>query len=123
MQYFALKLAESGRSFTWYPTDADPRSLASQRAYVDEASESLSGRVAEPLQLTLTSDGIAEDGTRKSLPDGTFDLIVNCNMIHISPWSATEGLMKTAGRMLKAGGVLYLYGPYRVGGKCVESNE
>jgi hypothetical protein len=35
-------------------------------------------------------------------------------MTHISPWSATEGLMALAGRMLRRpGGLLALYGPYR----------
>ena len=35
-------------------------------------------------------------------------------MTHISPWSATEGLMNLAGRVLKRpGGLLALYGPYR----------
>jgi hypothetical protein len=43
-------------------------------------------------------------------------------MIHISPWEATVGLMKTAGQKLKKGGALYLYGPYKQGGTCVESN-
>jgi len=35
-------------------------------------------------------------------------------MIHISPWAATQGLMKLAERVLpRPGGLLYLYGPYR----------
>ena len=34
-------------------------------------------------------------------------------MIHIAPWEATEGLMAGAGRVLGAGGVLFLYGPFR----------
>ena len=33
-------------------------------------------------------------------------------MIHISPWSATEGLMAGAGRVLTEAGKLFLYGPY-----------
>ena len=43
--------------------------------------------------------------------------IVNINMIHISPWSTCLGLMKGAGRLLPQGGVLYLYGPYKLGGE------
>jgi hypothetical protein len=35
------------------------------------------------------------------------------NMVHISPWSATLGLLRGAGRLLAAGAPLVLYGPYR----------
>ena len=37
-------------------------------------------------------------------------------MIHISPWAASEGLMAGAGRTLRAGGMFYLYGPYKIDG-------
>ena len=46
-------------------------------------------------------------------PDGRFDVVLCINMIHISPWSATVGLMKLAGeRLVRPGGLLALYGPY-----------
>jgi|TARA_R100000149_G_scaffold28005_1_gene10757 SAM-dependent methyltransferase len=46
-------------------------------------------------------------------PDGTFDVALCINMIHISPWSATVGLMKLAGeRLPRPGGLFALYGPY-----------
>jgi hypothetical protein len=52
------------------------------------------------------------------------DAIVCINMIHISPWAATEGLMTGAGRILPVGGLLYLYGPYREAGRpTAPSNE
>ena len=44
------------------------------------------------------------------------------NMIHIAPWSATLGLMECAGKVLRKGGMLVCYGPYKVGGTAVESN-
>src|SRR3546814_200947 len=45
-------------------------------------------------------------------------------MVHISPWSATEGLMAGAGRLLPADGPLYLYGAYRQEGvETAPSNE
>ena len=45
-------------------------------------------------------------------------------MIHIAPWAATEGLMAGAGRTLARGGLLYLYGPYKVDGRhTAPSNE
>ena len=45
-------------------------------------------------------------------PDGPFDAVVCINMVHISPWSATKGLMKLCQKVLPIGGLLYLYGPY-----------
>lgn len=51
------------------------------------------------------------------------DAILCINMVHISPWSATEGMMAGAGRLLPAGAPLYLYGPYfQAGEDAVESN-
>lgn len=47
-------------------------------------------------------------------PHGPFDVLLCINMIHISPWSATEGLMAGAGEVLaNPGGLLALYGPFR----------
>jgi hypothetical protein len=40
------------------------------------------------------------------------DAVLAINMVHIAPWSSTVGLMAGAARLLPAGGVLYLYGPY-----------
>jgi hypothetical protein len=42
--------------------------------------------------------------------------ILCINMIHISPWAATLGLLRGAGTLLPPGGVLYLYGAYKRGG-------
>jgi Protein of unknown function (DUF938) len=55
------------------------------------------------------------------------DALVCINMIHITPWVASEGLMAGAKRTLVAGGVLYLYGTtgngivrhyFKLGGVC-----
>jgi cyclopropane fatty-acyl-phospholipid synthase-like methyltransferase len=43
------------------------------------------------------------------------DLIVCINMVHISPWAATVGLIRGAARILRPNGHLFLYGPYRRG--------
>lgn len=42
--------------------------------------------------------------------------LFNANMIHISPWNVCEGLMAGAGRVLENGGILFLYGPFKIDG-------
>src|SRR4029078_5875697 len=43
---------------------------------------------------------------------------------HIAPWSAAEALFRGAARTLPAGGLLYLYGPFKRGGQhTAESNQ
>ena len=38
--------------------------------------------------------------------------IVVINVIHISPWSVTRGILKGAQKILPRGGILYFYGPF-----------
>ena len=85
----------------WQPTDFDPDALASIAAWRAHAALP---NVLPPLQLNA-SDPAAWPVTHA-------EAIVNINMIHISPWAATEGLMAGAGRLLPSGGVLFLYGPF-----------
>ena len=45
-------------------------------------------------------------------------LAVFCaNVIHIAPWRVAEGLFAGAGRYLRVGGRLFLYGPFKRDGK------
>jgi len=39
------------------------------------------------------------------------------NVIHIAPWRVAEGLFAGAGRYLREDGLLFLYGPFKRGGK------
>jgi hypothetical protein len=43
---------------------------------------------------------------------GSAAAVICLNMIHIAPWSATEGLIRGAETILGQGGILFLYGPY-----------
>jgi hypothetical protein len=61
-----------------------------------------------PLQLDVTA---------QQWPVARADAILCNNMIHIAPWTACEGLIAGAARVLPAGGVLYLYGPYKIDGR------
>jgi hypothetical protein len=114
-------------SYHFQPTDPTVPCRASQVAYIDELqslSKDAKVSVATPLQLTLDESGILELETAAQTARDNWDVIVCINMIHISPWSATLGLMQMAGALLRPGsGYLYLYGPYRVNGTCVESNR
>ena len=38
-------------------------------------------------------------------------------MVHIAPWAATLGLLAGGARLLRPDGVLFLYGPFMLGGK------
>lgn len=86
---------------TWQPTDPDPEALASIAAWRDHAG-------LPNLRPPLTLDASQPE----TWPVQVAQAMVNINMIHISPWAATEGLMRGAGRVLPVGGVLFLYGPY-----------
>lgn len=96
----------------WQPTDQDAEAVT--RIAAARAQAGLPNLLA-PLRL----DAADPD----AWPVSRADAIVNINMIHISPWAATEGLMTGAGRVLRAGGILFLYGPYfEPGTETTESN-
>lgn len=97
----ALHMAANLPGLTWQPTDPDPQALASIAAWRAQAG---SANLLAPVEL---------DAARPDLwPVNAADAIVCINMIHISPWAATEGLFAGAGRLLPAEGVLVTYGPY-----------
>jgi SAM-dependent methyltransferase len=99
--YFAKELP----ALTWQPSDPDEGALASIAAH--RADAALPNLLA-PLRLDVT----AKDWSVERV-----DVVMCNNMIHISPWAATEGLIAGAERVLAAGGVLFLYGPYKIGGR------
>jgi hypothetical protein len=85
----------------WRPTDPNPDALISIAAWRDHAGLA---NLAAPVFL----DAADPD----AWPLARADAVVAINMIHISPWAATLGLMAGAGRLLPSGGVLFLYGPF-----------
>jgi len=85
---------------TWQPSDPDPDALGSIAAWAKEADLP---NIATPIAIDVRAD---DWGIKRA------DAICCINMVHISPWEATEGLMRGAARLLPTGGPLYLYGPY-----------
>jgi len=59
---------------------------------------------------------LALDARASDWPLDAAAAILCINMVHISPWAATEGLFKGAARILPSNAPLYLYGPYRRSG-------
>jgi Protein of unknown function (DUF938) len=108
----------------WLPSDANPASLASIDLWAKEFNIE---NLFAPIEIDASSSIWAvEDSTLHStlLNNSPITAIVNINMIHISPWAACLGLMAGAGRILPPGGILYMYGPYKQGGKhTAPSNE
>lgn len=102
----AVFLAENLPGLIWQPSDRDAEALSSIRAWTAEAALST---IRPPLLL--------DAGDPAAWPDLTPDAILCVNMIHIAPWSATLGLFAGAGRLLRAGAPLCLYGPYKRGGQ------
>lgn len=88
----------------WQPADPDPDAIASIAAWRAEA------RLINLLEPRIL------DAAAAAWPIDRADAILCVNMVHISPWAATLGLMDGAGRLLPAGAPLILYGPYRRAG-------
>mmetsp|Transcript_4662 Transcript_4662/g.8133 ORF Transcript_4662/g.8133 Transcript_4662/m.8133 type:complete len:216 (-) Transcript_4662:11-658(-) len=111
----------------WIPSDCDSLTQESRLAWVHHA-RSEGGRISDPLEIDASEQlwkSIESDEYRpKELFELEISCIVNINMIHISPWKCTEGLLAAASRILVPNGMLYLYGPFRQHGvDTVPSNE
>ena len=63
--------------------------------------------------------------------EGQFAVVYLANVLHITPWAVTVGVLRGAGRALRrpdgdgpkrypttGGGQLFVYGPFKVDGKC-----
>lgn len=99
----AAAFAETFPGIDWQPSDQDE---SARNSIAGWASESGLGNLSPPLDIDVMRPGWA------GAMGGKLDLIVCINMIHISPWTACEGLMEGAGTLLGEGALLYLYGPY-----------
>jgi SAM-dependent methyltransferase len=101
----AAFFAQALPSVSWLPTDIDAKALASIAAFRAEACVP---NLLAPVRLDVMAE---------SWPVKRVNAVVCNNMTHISPWAASQGLMAGAARALRPGGVLYLYGPYKIDGK------
>lgn len=96
-----VHFARARPGLVWQPSDPSPEARESIAAWL--AAEGLEN-VRAPLDL---------DAAAETWPALRIDAAVCINMLHISPWAATEGLMRGTGTCLAPGGLLYIYGPFR----------
>ena len=97
--FFAAALPQ----LNWLPSDPDPDARASISARVQ--AEGLTN-VAVPLDLDLL----------ESWPAMEVDAIITANLLHISAPEVLPALMQMASELLRASGLLHIYGPFKVGG-------
>jgi SAM-dependent methyltransferase len=107
-----VHFAKTLPQLSWQPSDpdADNRQSIALWSRADRL-----GNVRAPLGL---------DVRERPWPIAAADAIVCINVVHVSPWPATLALFDMARQVLPPEGVLFLYGPYRRGGRhTVPSNE
>jgi SAM-dependent methyltransferase len=96
---------------TWQPSEQDEACLRSISAWLAVEAQA---NVRQPVFLDVAS---------AQWPIAATDVIISINMIHIAPWSAAQALLRGASSILPAGGLLCLYGPYRVAGKHTSASN
>jgi SAM-dependent methyltransferase len=94
----AAHFAAALRDLTFQPSDPNPEALASIDAWCGGLPN-----VRPALDLDAAAPG---------WPIKRADAVLCVNMIHIAPWTAAQGLVAGAGRVLRPGGLLALYGPF-----------
>ncbi len=98
----AVFFASRFPALEWQPSDPDSEALASVAAYRAEYS-------GHNLRAPVLLDAAAPS----SWPVQEAAAILCINMVHISPWEATEGLFAGAAQILGGKNLpLILYGPY-----------
>ena len=95
----ALAFAQRFPELDWQPSDPDPEALASIAAWRADGPPNL----YPPIHLDVCA---------REWPVARADAILCINMVHISPWAASLGLLDGAERLLSRGAPLILYGPW-----------
>ncbi|WP_294173120.1 DUF938 domain-containing protein [uncultured Sphingomonas sp.] len=101
----ALAFARRFPDLDWQPSDPDAAALASTAQWrAEEGPRNL----LPPVRL---------DVAEREWPVVTAKAVLSINIVHISPWEASLGLLAGAAQLLAAGGPLILYGPWIVDGE------
>ena len=99
-------------SLVFQPSDREPDALQSVAAWV------------KATRVTNVRAPVVLDASQSPWPIASADGIICINMVHISPWDATLGLLRGAAAILPPTAPFYLYGPYkREGFATTPSNQ
>ena len=118
----AAHLAEAFPHVVWQPTEFAGGSAGPESPAYGDLSPVFASVVAYTAGMENVRPPLALDASAGSWPapieSATFDAIFACNILHISPYAVTEGLLAGAARLLVPGsGVLCVYGPFMVDGE------
>jgi SAM-dependent methyltransferase len=104
----------------WWPSDLNEKHVESIEAW---RTHSQLQNIRPPRRIDLSNSGWGHEMMSAGGPAEL--LAIFCaNVLHIAPWRVTEGLIKGAGQYLRHDGMLFLYGPFKRGGRhTAESNE
>jgi len=107
-------LTERFADLRWYFSDYEAAARDSVSAWIDHTGRA---GLMGPFLVDATEDhwGADLEGVR-------FDGVFTSNVIHIAPFAVAEGLFAGAGRLLKPGGKLFLYGPFGRDGDMAVGN-
>ena len=108
-----VDFARQMSGLTWWPSDYNEqhlKSIAAWRAYANLPN------IRPPLRIDLSDPAWGVEMHDGSGPKN-LEAVFCANVIHIAPWRVAEGLFAGAGRYLPADGRLFLYGPFKRGGK------
>jgi hypothetical protein len=96
----AAFFAERFPDLDWQPSDVHPDALSSIAAWREEGG------------LPNLKFPLVIDASRPDWPIERADAVLSINMVHISPWASTLGLLDGAASLLETGAPLILYGPW-----------
>ena len=96
----AVFMARRFPDWVWQPSDPDLDALSSIDGWREHSG------------LANVKPGLRLNASDENWPVHSADAVLCINMIHISPWKATEGLLSGSARLLEPGAPLVLYGPY-----------
>ena len=88
----------------WQTSDCAPQ-LPGIRAWLEEAGLD---RLPAPLTLDVRHD---------RWPRAEYQLVFSANSVHIMSWPAVQAMFQGIGKLLPAGGLFLLYGPFSYGGR------